>query len=108
MKNEQILDGNAKIAAFIGWKNIGMKSLELWIRFENDFGLNTDELTFHSSWDWLMPIVVKIEEMPIYNKFIIETGGHFGKDDLVNHKYIESTWKNIVEFIEWYNQNKPS
>jgi hypothetical protein len=69
---------------------------------------------YSTSWEWLMPVVEKIESM----------GGdvtiHFASCD-INYKKGEfvilthategdkkrlATWKAVVKFIKWYNENK--
>tara|TARA_R100000789_G_scaffold77250_1_gene72527 strand:- start:124 stop:468 length:345 start_codon:yes stop_codon:yes gene_type:complete len=59
-----------------------------------------NELHFHTSWDWLMPVVSKItrDEILIENEYSIM--------DTVPYGLIEDTYKVVVEFIKWYNQQK--
>lgn len=86
------------------------------------------ELRYHSSWDWLMPVVEKISRVPnrnenglfayevmfsinpitgvevedIYNRnFGSEKG--FLKQNFYKGSLIENTYKAVVEFIKWYN-----
>lgn len=76
--------------------------------------------TYATSWDWLMPVVEKINQL--YNE-------NFPKDfiqkvlrkekNIIDEHYInvialpmgtpiEEVYQNILEFIKWYNtQNKP-
>tara|TARA_R110000751_G_scaffold39007_1_gene93060 strand:- start:372 stop:671 length:300 start_codon:yes stop_codon:yes gene_type:complete len=75
-----------------------------------------DKLQYHTSWEWLMPVVEKIEEAGYYvliglqqdslitavyqnnsDKFICEGWGAKKKI---------GTYKAVVEFIKWYNENK--
>jgi hypothetical protein len=65
-----IAEGNRLIAEFMGWGGDGYYTTP----FDNA-GLcngepthicNTENLKFHSSWDWLMPVVEKIEELGSY------------------------------------------
>lgn len=76
MKKEEIIEGNKLIAEFMGW--------ELWESIFDGFGFNVDpeiipdarndhsnfhkinDLRFNSSWDWLMPVIEKIEELGSY------------------------------------------
>ena len=62
-----------------------------------------DELLFHTSWDWLMPVGEKIDAM-------------FGEDDEVDDAInrvhnavlsfdIDNTYRAIVEFIKEYNND---
>lgn len=80
---------------------------------------------FHSSWDWLMPVVEKIEETHHTNMmakpngfiFLITSGnidnpmsikyfkGSPGNPDTAKTK-IEATYNAVTDFIKWYNLNK--
>ena len=86
-----------------------------------------NELNFHSSWDWLMPVVEKIREkqmfsfINIYNQ-AMEEGCEIRVFDINNNNIFytypkvnteEKTLLNVthgavVEFIKWYNQQKVS
>ena len=79
-------------------------------------------LEYHSSWDWLMPVVENIEAMG----YVVYIGNHdckiwdkevfspFNERPLidgwyanyVDSKKITTVWNAVVEFIKWYNQNK--
>ena len=70
-------------------------------------GIYPDTMTlmkYHTSWDWLMPMVEKIDAM-------------FGEDDVaddaINRVHnavlafdIDNTHRAVVEFIKEYNENK--
>jgi len=70
-------------------------------------GIYPDTMTlmkYHTSWDWLMPVVEKIDAM-------------FGEDDEVDDAInrvhnavlsfdIDNTHRAVVEFIKEYNENK--
>lgn len=102
---------NELIAEFIGWKRVSSNS-EIYIlpNGENIVGLN-----FHKSWDWLMPVVEKIEGLYYYGHLTKNThdGRHYmsfiTKDcDTVAYSSpgqtkIESVYKAVVIFIEWHN-----
>ena len=73
-------------------------------------GYSLDNLLYHTSWDWLMPVVQKIESLGYvftiqggkaeYGEMISETQCFIAKDKL------SSTYKAVVEFIKWHNLNK--
>lgn len=68
--------------------------------FKTEFTL--DQLKYNSSWDWLMPVVGKIEKTPnIYDieEFLLI------RDELCTAR-IETIYDSVVEFIKWYNANK--
>ena len=76
------------------------------------------EELYDVSWDWLMPVVDKIEkELPV--EYVIEQY----QDDCRIHEIIDGVWRPIIEiynetsrrdatyeaivgFIKWYNENK--
>jgi hypothetical protein len=73
----------------------------------NSVVIGLDKLEFHTSWDWLMPVVRKI----------VEISCNENEDAFLSDEYtsilettplaiIEDTYKAVVEFIKWYNENK--
>jgi len=70
-----------------------MKENKLIAMFMGDIKLVDDnELQYHTSWDWLIPVVQKIAED--FNVVI------YDNDE------IEKVHKRVVEFIKKYNKNK--
>ena len=87
-------------------------------------GNGTNDLKFYESWDWLMPVVDKIDKLVMRNKdwFMVSIGSFhtsiFRKNKLghpyfdeeinidVNDNKLLRTYKAVVEFIKWYNKNK--
>ena len=69
-----------------------------------------EELNYNSSWDWLMPVVEKIESLDIvcFEKNLQEEGDYQalftkGEDIFICHyadTSIEATYKAVVEFIK--------
>ena len=102
-------DNNKLIAKFMG---SNLNGLESW-QYE-------EELQYHTSWDWLMPVVEKIEEDEIYNIDILQYGTIISSNtkeqgylEIVNNvadisfdRKIDHTYKAVVEFIKSYNQKK--
>lgn len=75
-------------------------------------------LKFHISWDWLMPVVEKIETLnyivKIHQNICIIQACIMGDRTVISKQisnYMESntklsnTYKAVVEFIKWYNKN---
>lgn len=69
-------------------------------------------LRYHSSWDWLMPIVEKIESMGYdftmiknYCRITTNTGGTFENElgSANQETKIAAAYKLVIEFIKWYN-----
>ena len=63
-----------------------------------------DELEYHTSWDWLMPVVQKCYETEIVVQPAVE-GGCSGliTFPLIGLPYMESTYNAVVKFIKEYN-----
>ena len=123
---KEIIEGNKLIAEFMGahydstmtdyWFNIPKECLRNW---SSPFAPKTTDLQFHSSYDWIMPVVEKIEQLlfpndVFYNIHIL--GGccvciiSSDMDELGQYSEptkILTVFKAIVEYIKWYNvQNK--
>jgi hypothetical protein len=54
---------------------------------------------FHTSWDWLMPVVEKIYQLGLDNESALLVR------DAVAEANIEETYRAVVEFIKEYNLN---
>ena len=63
--------------------------------------VSENELRYHDSWDWLMPVVEKIED---YLSDNVGKVGYF--DDGLTINDIEVRYQAVVEFIKWYNDGK--
>ena len=128
MTPKEIIEGNKLIAEFMGGevKSIGDFPNVFWkLSYRPSYsGITIDLLEYHSSWDWLMPVVEKIENC--FERYVIVTikgtGCHItlftqyamvhNGIDFPNIDYhhenskIEAVWLAVVEFIKWYNQQK--
>jgi hypothetical protein len=71
------------------------------------------ELKYHSSWDWLMSVVEKIESVQAWH-VEISTDSCTIHNGLLKEPIfetymktkIEATYNAVVEFIQWYNKEK--
>jgi hypothetical protein len=70
------------------------------------------DLKYHESWDWLMPVIEKIENTKECNCFTIHDGINttietWNGYDFIYHEdgmsktKIESAYRGVIEFIEW-------
>ena len=83
------------------------------VKCENWFYVDLDS-TFNTSWDWLMPVVERIEEIErigvhIEGTYVSIKTDESGKDvEIVRGKTtfskLESTYNAVVEFIKQYNK----
>lgn len=67
-------------------------------------GWDTELLKYNWSWDWLMPVVHKclaICHENMWNEW------EAGFSDALFTCHINGMYKEAVEFIQWYNKNKP-
>ena len=97
---------NKLIAEFMG-----DKVLYSQLDYCTDEAFPFDDLHFHESWDWLMPVVEKIEGLG-FEFFIVENRfkiNHNTDQSIENVTYAEGgdklsiTYQGIVQFIEYYN-----
>jgi len=120
MIEEQILENNKLIAQFMGYmptsKEIGEQTFT-HDTMEKGTVIWLSQFKYHSSWDWLMPVVEKIETE---QGCIIEMWLSLGKGCKINrlqskseggilhfanesNSLIEAVCQSVVEFIKWYN-----
>jgi hypothetical protein len=123
MTKKQILEGNKLIAEFMGGKQKPIRySLvhkpEIFYEtgIKRPFGgckMTADELIYHSSWDWLMPVVGKIESIHDGVSICAESCEifsfnvkHYDNKFFVEKSKIEATYKAVISFIKWYNHRQ--
>ncbi len=76
------------------------------------------DLKYHTSWDWLMPVVEKIEKHGFYTNILSADNNpskhtmHIalvGEEEIytlwVDSK-IEAVYQAVIKFIQWYNQQQ--
>lgn len=107
MKN--IEENNKLIAEFMGYE-------ELRVAVSNHIHDKEPlkELKYHTSFDWLMPVVEKIEGLGYDTELVyrLDDGGHcfYINDSPIFSSQMggkkEATYTVVIEFIKWYNKNK--
>lgn len=116
MTQEEILEGNKLIAEFMGCYGsihycgneeiyaYGFKDThitERWI--ESKFNNRTP---YHESWDWLMPVVEKIESLKNSDDYEIDIFGNCcdigGRFEAVGETKIAAVYIAVIEFIKWH------
>ena len=99
------IDNNKLIAEFMGLEitgpgfSSGYSYKEEYVHFE--------DVLYHKSWNWLMPVVEKIENLG-YGVTIFRKGCHIDAGVYISNEYnnapkITQTYKAVIEFIKWYN-----
>lgn len=96
---DRILEGNKLIAEFMDVEPNENGYYFVDLEGSNDM-FSADELCFHNSWDWLMPVIIKC-----YN---IEVQGGDTAQFLYDHKFIavfggdmNVIFDNVVDYIKW-------
>lgn len=110
----ETIQNNIKLATFMNEK----------VDDQGMGGYDWDDLEYHCSWDWLMPVVEKVMELCSSNnperfchKFFIGVTSINIKMERnrvfthIDQYYIEQTkmeaiYKAMVEFVEWYNEGR--
>lgn len=140
MTQEEINEGNKLIAEFMEWQQhwlvggnkMAASGIERLYGFYVPKELTTKTLhghpfedfeclKFSSSWDWLMPVVEKIESLTSHDYFSVEfslignecefgihiDAEHYRGIAYENHETkIDSVYKAVVQFIKWHNLNE--
>ena len=108
MTSKEILDGNKIIAEFLGInkKVYGETGTTYYI---DGTPYQFFKLKYHSSWDWLMPVVEEIENVldgdvsiSIKDDSCNINSNYYGIS-VEGYTKIESVWIACVKFITWYN-----
>lgn len=107
------VEGNKIIARFMGATKSTVDADSRYLRFtEPQAGTGTyafypQDLKYHTSWDWLMPVVEKILNTPPIKGSVLR--GVFLWENIVSALElvsIEKVWEAVTQFTEWYNIQK--
>jgi len=111
MTQEEILEGNKLIALFMG----DIEREDSKVSFKKSCPVNG--LKYYSSWDWLMPVVEKIEDgnyaVTITQNVCTIRACIMGDrtirayqngNYLTPNTKLSNTWLAVIEFIKWYNE----
>ncbi len=138
MEETKIIEENKLIAEFMGYKYFpyskGSVGIPGWKKHENShlkigngyLCRATKDIYYHSSWDWLMKVVEKIEaetaavfqifkrQVDIYyeyDKFQLTEEDYLPKEYKIRHDgdyptKIKAIYAATVDYIRWSNQQK--
>jgi len=114
MTQEETKKGNKLIAEFEHRKFFG----NLIDKFGEGTFNELPEMNYHTSWDWLMPVVEKIEkdfdfafnifknETWIADEEYRNTAKGWNRQVKTDSK-INSVYQSVIQFINWYNTQTP-
>lgn len=114
MKENDLIEDNKLIAEFMGltpnMESIFDPGIKQWLDADGEY-YTDNELKYHSSWDWLMPVVEKIESLDYFcmiNRWTSIYSGSEGNRVAVTsvegNPKIMNTFIAVVIFIEYYNK----
>jgi hypothetical protein len=114
MKESEILEGNKLVAEFMGaTKGFNSKDGEFYYLPNNVPSYLIKELKYHSSYDWIMPVVQKIINLGwqfqlnsygISNSAeFIKTGSYIKNTDWSTP--LLATYNVVIDFIKWYSNS---
>ena len=119
----RLIDKNHLIADFMGAKfgidpSLRLDIGECWLPIHGIYNYTTVELgkgkilEYHKSWDWLMPVIKKIEQLDasIFNYHVSNMTYFITQRHLLLKLPINTdiltVYNQIVDFIKWYNDAK--
>ena len=93
------MNNNKLIAEFMGMKYSDERSFD-----NGEWTHSIKSLSkFQTSWDWLMPVVLKCKESVDYCSDDNALKYHHIEDEMLSQLSIEDTYKAVVEFIKEHN-----
>ena len=127
MKDNNVAEGNKLIAEFMGMSSYTTEYDTFYKKGQGctpeNYNYHELHLEYHTSWDWLMPVVEKIDSLGysttiasdmrkgITDRYCAEVIKPEKITETLLYKYhptskIEAVWLAIVEFIKWYNSQQ--
>ena len=122
----ETIEGNKLIAEFMGFKRKSGAAEHFEVPKEKQLeyraiNLDLKNMPYHSSWDWLMPVVEMIEtdasQETGHNEIhITENTCEIFRMSYIKPQFknfdskskITAVWKTVVQYIQWYNTITPN
>lgn len=125
---ERVIENNRLIAEFMGYESHNFPNLPNRVHIETEgvsYGMDLSQCLYDTSWDWLMPVVSKIQVLGyrfemFSQKSNVNEGEYYTNIQIGDTKYskadiekertakedtkLQTTYEAIVEFIKWYNE----
>ena len=70
------------------------------VKKQGNMAYHVDELQYHTSWDWLMPVIEKIQDIFVDNP---ELDWQLYDDIRLNVPYLDDTYNAVLYAIKQYN-----
>lgn len=107
MTQEEITEGNRLIAEFMGHK-IKHNGTNYYILTADGFGIHPTDMQYHASWDALMPVVDRIEDV-CKDKGVLHGYWNTQRDIRIFREPLDITYVESVQFIRYHNiKTKPN
>ena len=124
MTPKEILQGNKLIAEFMGLEIIDRPYGNGFVTLSETEICDVDDLSYHTDWNWLMPVVEKICHTNVNlggdyvdyayprtfgmlnqstGQLMIRLNGH---QVFESSSLLETTYTAVADFIHWYNEIK--
>lgn len=106
MENIGAYKGNILIAEFLDFQKTtyGWFDSESFLKLPYTIDNTFDELLFNCSYDWLIPVIDKIDTIIMDNEDNNIFSDWFVNDALCSRD-IDIMYIFVIDFIEWYNLN---
>ena len=101
---------NKRIAEFMDWKQCDPNDNTIYANPTNGALHSSDsDMRFHTSWDWLMPVIEKIDSYACEEMDFSDYDDYRNKYVFIHnislHNDIREVYNQIVEFINEHNNN---
>ena len=94
---------NKLIAEFMGYDTYESNGY-IMVRYSDNNERTLQDTHYHTSWDWLMPVVVRLFDVIQYNEFDGADNLSFRLNDTLLETNLDSLYNIVVEFINEYNK----
>lgn len=115
MEQKEIIEGNKLIAEFMGAEKSFYGDYMIFTIDNPQYTgkINHSDIKYHTSWDWLMPVVEKIEEngcqieIELYSCYVINSEKLLDEMNILFQAHcdskIKAVYEVVVSYIRWYN-----
>lgn len=113
----EIIKSNSLIANFMGWKFKSNSRItnpidsSAFYQHKDFRGFYLRDMQYHQSWDWLMPVVIKLQEIAgqyslgkINNMFGLDFKSDNIEKCFIGTPNINEVYESVIDFIIFYNE----